>query len=70
MDIFATYHTSFLVLAALVIFVVGYLALFLSLMICVLLAHFTLEGFRVVRTHLVTSSACDRNPIPCEEIET
>jgi hypothetical protein len=69
MDIFAAYHTSFLVLAALVIFAVGYLALFLSLMICLLLAHFTLEGFRVVRTHLVISSAMRSKPIPCEEIE-
>jgi len=33
-------------------------------------SHFTLEGFRVVRTHLVTSSAMRSKPIPCEEIET
>ncbi len=51
MDIFTTYDTSFQVLAAFVVFVVGYVALFLSLMICVLVAHWILEGVRVVRTH-------------------
>ncbi len=51
MDIFTTYDASFQVLAAFVVFVIGYVALFLSLMICVLVAHCILEGVRVVRTH-------------------
>jgi len=52
MNWYMTFNTSFQVLAAFLIFVVGYLALFLAIMVCVLVAHFTLEGFRVVRTYL------------------
>jgi hypothetical protein len=42
------------VIASFVIFIVGYLALFVSIMICLLLAHFILEGAQMARTHLAT----------------
>ena len=54
MNFFTTYNSAFQVIAAFVIFVVGYLAFFVSIMICLLLAHFILEGARAARTHLVT----------------
>lgn len=54
MNFLTTYNSAFQVIAAFVIFIVGYLALFLSIMICLLLAHFILEGSRMARTHLVT----------------
>jgi hypothetical protein len=54
MNFLTTYNSAFQVIAAFVIFVVGYLALFVSIMICLLLAHFILEGARMARTHLVT----------------
>jgi hypothetical protein len=54
MNFLTAYDSAFQVIAAFVIFIVGYLALFLSLMICLLLAHFVLESARVARTHLVT----------------
>jgi len=53
MNFLTTYNSAFQVIAAFVIFVVGYLALFVSVMICLLLGHFILEGARVARTHLV-----------------
>ncbi len=54
MNFLTAYNSAFQVIAASVIFVVGYFALFLSIMICLLLAHFILEGARLARTHLVT----------------
>jgi hypothetical protein len=52
MNFLTTYNSAFQVIAAFVIFVVGYLALFVSIMICLLLAHFILESARAARTHL------------------
>jgi hypothetical protein len=54
MNFLTTYSSAFQVIAAFVIFIVGYLALFVSTMICLLLAHFILEGARMARTHLAT----------------
>jgi hypothetical protein len=54
MNFLTTYNSAFQVIAAFVIFVVGCLALFVSIMICLLLAHFILEGARAARTHLAT----------------
>jgi len=54
MNFLTTYNSASQVIAAFVIFVVGYFSLFVSTMICLLLAHFILEGARVARTHLVT----------------
>jgi hypothetical protein len=61
MNFLMTHSSAFQVIAAFVIFVVGYLALFLSIVICLVPAHFILEGARVVRTHLVT--------LPLEAVE-
>jgi hypothetical protein len=54
MNFLTAYNSAFHVIAAFVIFIVGYLALFLSIMIGLLLAHFILESARVARTCLVT----------------
>jgi hypothetical protein len=54
MNFLTAYNSAFQVIAAFVIFIVGYFALFVSTMICLLLAHFILEGARMARTHLVT----------------
>jgi hypothetical protein len=54
MNFLTTYNSTFQVIAAFVIFIVGYIALFLSIMICLVLAHFVLESARVARTHLVS----------------
>jgi len=53
MNFLTAYNSTFQVIAAFMIFIVGYLALFLSIMICLLLAHFVLEGSRMARTHLM-----------------
>ncbi len=56
MNFLTTYNPALQVIAAFLIFVVGYLALFLSIMICLVLARLVLEGARrVARTHLVLS---------------
>jgi hypothetical protein len=54
MNFLTTYNSAFQVIAAFVIFIVGYVSLFLSIMICLIVAHFILESARVARTHLVT----------------
>jgi hypothetical protein len=54
MNFLTAYDSALQVIAAFVIFIVGYLALFLSVMICLLLAHFVLESAGVARSHLVT----------------
>jgi uncharacterized membrane protein len=54
MDFLATCVSALPVIAAVFIFVVGYFALFLSIMICLLVARLVLEGARVARTRLVT----------------
>jgi hypothetical protein len=62
MNFLTTYNSAFQVIAAFVIFIVGYLALFLSIMTCLLLTHFILESARVARTHLVNPSLAVRVP--------
>jgi hypothetical protein len=54
MNFLTTYNSAFQVIAAFMIFIVGYVALFLSIMICLVLAHFILEGAQMARAHLVT----------------
>jgi len=54
MNFLTTYNLAFQVMAAFMIFIVGYVALFLSIMTCLVLAHFILEGAQMARTHLVT----------------
>jgi hypothetical protein len=61
MNLLMTHSSAFQVIAAFVIFVVGYLALFLSIVICLVLTHFILAGARVARTQLVT--------LPLEAVE-
>jgi hypothetical protein len=55
MNFLPTYNSTFQVIATFVIFIVGDLALFLSIMICLLLAHFILETGRVARMHLLVT---------------
>jgi hypothetical protein len=54
MNFLTTHNSAFQVIAVFVIFVVGYLALFVSVMICLLLAHFILESARLARAHLAS----------------
>ncbi len=54
MDFLAMCNSALPVIAAVFVFVVGYFALFLSIMICLVVARFIFEGARMVRTHLVT----------------
>jgi hypothetical protein len=54
MNFLTTYNSALPVMAAFMIFIVGYVALFLSIMTCLVLAHFILEGAQMARTHLVT----------------
>jgi hypothetical protein len=61
MDFLTTNISALPVIAAFFIFAVGYLALFLSIMICLVVARFIFEGARIVRTHLVT--------LPLKEVE-
>jgi hypothetical protein len=52
MNFLTTYNSALQVTAAFLIFVAGYLALFLCMMICLVIARFILEGTKVARAHL------------------
>jgi hypothetical protein len=56
------------VIAAFLIFSVGYLALFLCIMICLVIARFILEGAKVVRAQLVRPASA--NSCVSSEVET
>jgi len=54
MDIYTTYNAAFQAVAAFVIFVVGYVARFISVLICVLVAYLMVQGARMLGTQLTT----------------
>jgi hypothetical protein len=52
MSFFTAYNTELQVVAAFLIFIAGYLALFLSLMICLIVGLFIHEGAKRVGSHI------------------
>jgi hypothetical protein len=52
MSFFTTYSSALQVTAGFLIIIAGYLVLFLSAMICLVIARFILEGAKVAQAHL------------------
>jgi UPF0716 family protein affecting phage T7 exclusion len=51
MSLFASFNSVLQVVAAFLIFVTGYLGLFLAILICMVTARFIYEGAALIRAH-------------------
>ncbi|HXO04354.1 MAG TPA: hypothetical protein VN884_01860 [Candidatus Sulfotelmatobacter sp.] len=62
MDVLAMYNSALQVAAAFLIFIVGYLALLIIIVLCLLVAEGVRQGFIFARTSLTRSEADTKEP--------